>query len=237
MSSNNSFSEFQDLLGYTFKNKNLLAQAFTTPQLGNELKVAHYDILETLGDAVIKTILVSKKIKEGAKDITKLKQGLENNITLSNIASKYFGLENYIRKASNQELAGTKILADVLEALCGAIYLDSNHDILLVEKIIVDKFYDDWDKLMDPTVLSKNDLLEHLQKIFKITPIIKSEYEGTGLDNKKAWIAKNPKIVNDLNQILLELPSNLKSKPSKTKKEADKDLYSKILQYLRNKER
>ncbi len=238
MSSINSLSEFQDFLGYFFKNKDLLVQALTTPQLGNELKMAHYEILETLGDAVIKTIFISKKIQEGAQDpgkITKIKQGIENDASLSVIALKYFGLENYVRKANNQELAGTTILADVLEALCGAIYLDSNHDILLVEKVIIDKFYDDWDKLMDTTVLSKNELLEHLQKMFKETPIVKLEYEPTGPDNKKMWIAKNPKILDHQGRILIDLPNGLASAISKTKKEADKDIYVKIFRYLKEK--
>lgn len=239
MFSNKALSDFQVFLGYNFKNKGLLVQALVTPQRGHELAIPSYEGLDTLGDAIIKTILISKKIKEGVQNkegLTKLKQGLENNITLVKIASRYFNLEKYIYRAKNQEIEGTKILADIFEALCSAIFLDSNSDILMIEKKIIDKFYADWDELMDKNVLKKNDLLEYLQDIFKITPKVAVEYEGTGPPNEKIWIGKNPKILDDLGNKLIDLPQELKSKPSKTQPEADKDLYMKILQYLKNKE-
>ncbi len=88
---------------------------------------------------------------------------------------------------------------------------------------------------MDTTVLNKNELLEHLQIIFKQTPIVKLEYEPMGPDNKKMWIAKNPKILDHQGRILIDLPNGLASAISKTKKEADKDIYVKIFRYLKEK--
>ena len=53
-------NRFQDLIRYQFKNPKILLQALTTPQYGNENKLLHYEILETLGDAVIKLIFSLK---------------------------------------------------------------------------------------------------------------------------------------------------------------------------------
>ena len=44
---NEKLDEFQEHIGYEFKNRKLLIQSLTTPQLGNEIGKAHYDFLET----------------------------------------------------------------------------------------------------------------------------------------------------------------------------------------------
>ena len=232
-------NEFQRLIDYRFKDLNLLKQALTTPHLGNELNVPHYDIIETLGDAVIKTIFISKKIRDGVNEpgeITKTKQMLENDDTLSLIARKYFHLEKYVFKSEKQEIEGTNILADVLEAICGAIYIDSNK-MKLVETKIVDIFYDDWNSIIkNSPVLNKNKLLEFLQDIYRFTPSIKSEFEKFGLEHDPKWIAKNPKIYDQNKELIsLELPLNLKSKPFRSKKDAEQDLFLKILRHLKKK--
>ncbi len=228
--------EFQQLIKYEFINEELLVQALTTPLFGNENNAPHYDILETLGDAVIKTILISKKIKDTKGEInpeiiTKTKQAIENNESLAKIAEAYFHFEKYIFKAKNQDLKikDKKILADVLEAVCGALYLDSNN-LNTVDDIIISKFYDNWDSLIeDSTIFNKNKLLEYLQQTYRITPEIELQYESSGPDNDLLWVAKNPKILN----INIDLPFSLKSMASKSKKEAEKDLYKKILDYLK----
>jgi len=56
----NKLNRFQDLISYQFKNPKILLQALTTPQYGNENKLPYYEILETLGDAVIKLIFSLK---------------------------------------------------------------------------------------------------------------------------------------------------------------------------------
>jgi len=76
--------KFQDFIKYKFKNQNLLLQALTTPMYGNEQGIPNYDILETLGDAVIKLIFSLKLYNSGIRDpdqLTKMKQCLENNKT------------------------------------------------------------------------------------------------------------------------------------------------------------
>ena len=226
--------EFQEFLEYRFKNKDLLKQALTTPQLGKERNIPHYDALETLGDAVIKLALILKIFETNMPDpgkITKTKQMIENDEILSFIAYKYFNLQNYIFKAKEQEIEETTILADVIEAVSGALYLDSNLDIKLVERKIIDKFYEDKDNIIEnSSIFNKNKLLEFIQKIHKITPTLLVEYESSGPDHNPVWIAKNPKFTN----INIDLPKDLKSKGANSKREAEQDLYLKILEFLKN---
>jgi len=69
--------QFQEYIRYQFKNPKLLLQALTTPQYGNENNMSHYEILENLGDSVIKLIFSMKLYNEGEDDpgnLTKTKQ-------------------------------------------------------------------------------------------------------------------------------------------------------------------
>ncbi len=232
--------EFQEYISYKFNDEQILFQALTTPQFANESGLEDYEVLETLGDAIIKLIFILKKYNEGIKSpgaITKLKQQLENDNTLNKIAIQYFKLDKFIFKSEKQEVEGTKILADIFEAICGAMFLDANMDIKIVEKKIIDKFYDDWDRIVEKSsILYKNMLLEFLQSRLRFTPIIETEFESIGPDNKPIWIAKNPKLYDPNKKKLRNLNKYikyLKSEKFKTKKQAEQYLFFKMLEILK----
>ncbi len=231
----------QEIIDYKFKNEDLLKQALTTPLLGNKMGIAHYEILETLGDAVIKTILVSKIIEENKSNldpeiITKTKQAIENNETLANIAELYFDLRKYIFMDQNQDLENKdrKILADVLEAICGALYLDDN-SLKIAEEKIINKFYGDWDTIMDKSIFYKGQLNEYLQKKYGFNPIIQYEYDKKGSEEDRSWIAKNPKILDPNRKVLYNFNS-MTSKPFKKRRKAEQYLSPLILEQLKKDE-
>ncbi|MFX1312092.1 MAG: ribonuclease III domain-containing protein [Promethearchaeota archaeon] len=231
--------EFQEIINYRFQDETLLIQALTTPQLGNEIGKASYEFLETLGDAVIKVIFILKLYQMNINDpgeITKIKAGLEMNKALKQVANK-INLSQFIFKTETQKVKGTRIMADVFEAICGAIFLDAHHDFTLVAEKMIDPFYEDFDLIIKSSIISeKNELLEFLQEQYKKPISIRLEYEKSGFDHDPIWIAKNPKIVDNQNQKeLVKLSRSLKSGKFKNKKETEKDLYSKILEYLQNK--
>lgn len=130
----------EDALGYTFSNKDLLNRALTRKAYANEQnqqKREHEDqeIFETLGDAILKTVLVDRLIATGCKtpeEITNRKMELENEEGLAKI-SREFGIGSYIKlgqgeikqKANEQQ----SVLHATLEALIGAIYLDGGYDV------------------------------------------------------------------------------------------------------------
>jgi ribonuclease-3 len=229
-------TKFQDFISYQFKDPFLLFQALTTPQYGNQNHIPHYEILESLGDAVIKLIFSLKLYNEGLDDpgvFTKTKQRLEDNQTLIKVA-KEMELGKYVFLSNKQKLEGTAILADVFEAICGAIYLDSNNDLKLVEQKILNKYFSDWDSMIEQSPhLYKNQLLEYLQDIYKITPKLMFEYESFGPLNDTRWIVKNPKIIDQNQDEIVEIPSTIRSEKFKRKKDAEKDLSLKILKYLK----
>ncbi|MFX0137857.1 MAG: ribonuclease III domain-containing protein [Candidatus Hodarchaeota archaeon] len=231
--------KFQEFIKYEFKNDRLLAEALTTPKLANEIGAPSYDFLETLGDAVIKVIFILKLYRIGIKDsgnITKIKSNLESDNAIKKVANR-IKLENYIFKTEDQKIKGTRILADVFEAICGALFLDSDCNLSLIEKKIIDAFYEDLDIIIQNSLISsKNVLLEFLQDKFKVNVIIELEYTKRGHEHDPIWIAKNPKIFEAGSQKeLIMIAKDLKSAKFKNKKDAEKDIYAKILKYLEKK--
>ena len=231
-------NQFQALINYQFKNPKILLQAITTPQYGNENKLPHYEILETLGDAMIKLIFSLKLYYEGEDDpgnLTKTRQRLEDNRTFLKVAND-MELWRYVFVSNKQKIEGTSILAEVFEAICGAIYIDSGNNLKIVEQTMIDKYFHDWDLMIkDSPHLYKNQLLEYLQDIYKITPKLKFEYENLGSINDSRWVVKNPKILDQNQKKIIELPKTLRSEEFRRSKDAEKDLSLKILKYLQEK--
>ena len=231
-------NQFQDFINYRFNKPEILLQALTTSQFANENNTSSYQILETLGDAVIKLLFSLKLYSKGEIDpgnLTKTKLRLEDNQTFHKIA---MGMElwKYIFSSKKQRVKDSSILADIFEAICGAIFIDSVNNLQVVEKIIIDRFITDWESLIKESPhLYKNQLLEYLQNKFKITPTIKFDYEKLGPDNDTHWVAKNPKIVDNNQKELIKLPNNLKSEIFRTHKDAEKNISLKILKYLEEK--
>ena len=213
-------NQFQNFINYRFNNPEILLQALTTSQFANEKKTSSYQILETLGDAVIKLLFSLKLYSKGEIDpgnLTKTKLRLEDNQTFHKIA---MGMElwKYIFSSKKQRVKDSSILADVFEAICGAIFIDSGNNLQVVEKIIIDRFITDWESLIKESPhLYKNQLLEYLQNKFKTTPTIKLDFEEIDPKGDRRWIAKNPVIVDTNQKELIKVPNYLKSKKFKTK--------------------
>jgi len=129
----------EDALGYAFSDKNLLNRALTRKAYANEQKQQNKDIedqevFRTLGDAVLKTVLVDLLIKSGCKtreEITNRKMELESVEGLAKIGRK-LGIGQYIKLGQGEikQKANEKqyVLAETLEALIGAIYLDKGFE-------------------------------------------------------------------------------------------------------------
>lgn len=116
-----------------FNNKDLLELALTHRSYVNEHKGkrTNNERLEFLGDAVLEFI-VSEKLYLQFQDkeegfLTALRSNLVNTQALSQVAKK-IGLGNAVNLSKGEEETGGRdnpsILADTLEAIIGAIYLD-----------------------------------------------------------------------------------------------------------------
>ena len=141
-----SLSSLEHTIGYRFKNRYLLECALTHSSFANEQKIhkySDYERLEFLGDAVLEMIssafLFHKypDMKEGR--LSKLRASLVCEAALSACA-RDLGLSAYIRLGKGAEAAGARnkdtILCDVVEALIGAMYLDSE-DLPSVQRFVM----------------------------------------------------------------------------------------------------
>jgi ribonuclease-3 len=130
-----NFSILEKSIGFTFKNKDLLLQSTTHRSYLNEhpdSKCGHNERLEFLGDAVLEIIVTENLYNrfpdtpEG--DLTNWRASLVNAKMLAVVGAK-IKLEKFIllsrgeSKDSNSK-ARQYILANAVEALIGAIYLD-----------------------------------------------------------------------------------------------------------------
>lgn len=124
-----------DRLGYRFKDKSLLEEAFRHSSYVNEAPdpaLRDNERLEFLGDAVL-DLAVSHLLMELFEDapeglLSKFRAMVVNEQSLSSTA-RSMGLGEYLFLGRGEELSGGRdkpsILADALEALIGALYLDA----------------------------------------------------------------------------------------------------------------
>lgn len=129
---------FEDKAGVAFSDKNLLTTAFTHRSFVNESNSAkaHNERLEFLGDAVLEIVVTDYLFRaypdtsEGA--LTSYRSALVNTSMLSGIAES-LGMNNCLRlskgEAKDTGRARQTILANTLEAVIGALYLDQGYDV------------------------------------------------------------------------------------------------------------
>lgn len=124
----------EEEIGYKFNNSELLLEAVTHSSYSNEMRInkrSHYERLEFLGDAVLELVssefLYAKypMVPEGGLSKKRAAMVCESSLA---ICAKNMHLGDYIYFGKGEEGAGGRfkdsILADVTEAILGAIYLD-----------------------------------------------------------------------------------------------------------------
>src|SRR5260221_4995549 len=130
-------SPLEQNIGTNFKNKDLLLQALTHRSYINENPKWHLDHnerLEFLGDAVLELVVTENlyaNYPNPEGQLTNWRAALVNAVMLSEI-SKRFNLNDYILlsrgEAKDTGRARQYILANAMEALIGAIYLDQGYN-------------------------------------------------------------------------------------------------------------
>ncbi|MGI5172020.1 ribonuclease III [Treponema sp. OMZ 840] len=138
-------NDFQKRLGIKFKDIQLLDTAFYHRSFSNEISgiAENNERLEFLGDAVLGMVTAAYLYKSLAEhpegELTKIKSFVVSETSLSEIALS-IGVEQCLCLGKGEELSGGRgkkaILADAMEAVFGAYYLDSGFK--AVEKLILD---------------------------------------------------------------------------------------------------
>ncbi len=127
--------ELETRIGYTFRNRYLLECALTHTSYANEQKIRRYEDyerLEFLGDAVLEMVssdfLYEKYPNKKEGELTKIRASLVCEPSLA-FCARDLDLEQFIRLGRGEESCGGRgkdsITSDVMEAVIGAMYLDS----------------------------------------------------------------------------------------------------------------
>jgi len=150
-------------LGYRYRDAALLEAALTHRSAGGR----HNERLEFLGDAVLNCVVAMLVFREFAEasegDLSRFRASLVSGEALAVIAAE-IGLGDHLRLGSGELKSGgfrrKSILADALEALFGAIYLDSGFEAAqrVIERLIVPRL----DRL--PTAAELKDPKTRLQE-------------------------------------------------------------------------
>lgn len=173
--------EFEKTLGITFNNPSLIETALTHSSYANQHKKMSYnEKLEFLGDAVLQ-LAVTEAIymnypKKTEGELTKLRALIVCEASLYEVALGWH-LGRHIKMSKGEEITGGReraaLLADAVEAVIAAVYLDQGMDI--ARRFVLTNFK----SLMDKA--DKNEIIldykTSLQEILQENGEIEIKYE------------------------------------------------------------
>ncbi len=191
-----NFPSLEEKIGIKFKNPDYLIQAFVHRSYLNEhhdFPLSQNERLEFLGDAVVELVVTEFLFKEYGNpegELTNWRAALVNAKMLSSIAYE-IGMEPYLFLSHGEAKdSATKardyIMANVFEAVVGAIYLDQGYD-------ISSQFITKWVLTKLPYVLEnglymdpKSRFQESAQEVTGTTPTYRVLFEE-GPDHAKSF--------------------------------------------------
>jgi len=158
----------ENKINYKFRDINLLEEALTHSSFRNDTK-SNQERLEFLGDRVLGLVIAEYLFQNFVSDreglLTNKFRYLIQNRQCTNIAKK-IDIKNYIQfgssKKNNKKTISDSILADSVEALLGAIYLDGGFN---ESKNIILSLWDEYltnEETMNARVSVKNILQEYI---------------------------------------------------------------------------
>lgn len=216
-----SISQLEKTLDIKFKNKDLLLEAVVHRSYINEhrgFKLDHNERLEFLGDAVLELIVTEylfKKYPNPEGDLTNWRASLVNSVSLTEV-SKRIDLEKYMLLSKGEaqdksKKARDSILANAVEAIIGAIYLDqgirastkfiNRFFISKLDYILENKLFEDPKSTFQEMAQDKTGITPHYKVLsetgpdhnrhFKIGVLLKKETIaiGEGSSKQEAQVA------------------------------------------------
>lgn len=188
--------KLEESIKVKFKNKDLLKQALVHRSYLNEnrdFELDHNERLEFLGDAVLElatTEFLFKNFSNPEGELTNFRAALVNSNMLSKIANE-LGLEEYLLMSRGERKDTGKarqyILANSLEAIIGAIYIDQGYR--KAKKFVNDNFLVKMDDVLNKKLYQdpKSKFQEQAQEEIGETPTYKVMKEW-GPDHDKHFV-------------------------------------------------
>lgn len=190
-----SFESIEDLLKVKFKDQELLKTSLTHRSYLNEHKnflLPHNERMEFLGDAVLELVVTDylyKHYPNPEGELTNYRSALVNHRILSEIA-KRLGIEDHLLMSKGESRdtgrARQVILANAMESVIGAIYLDQGYDVAseFIYREILSELPDIVAK--GAYIDSKSQLQEIVQERENVTPVYRVMGES-GPDHEKVF--------------------------------------------------
>ncbi len=188
-------------LDYQFSDISLLENALTHSSYSNEMKRRGFNAksnesLEFLGDAVLELVisdeLFSKYQKDGEGTLTKMRQNLVCEGTLARIGER-LKLGDYLNVGTGDESTDVrhraKVIADALEAVIAAIYIDdavrghSNY-----RSVILALFADEIARVMENGDVDYKTMLQQFVEK-NADCVLRYEYAECGPEHEKIFTA------------------------------------------------
>ncbi len=167
----NSIPEIEKKIGYTFKDKSLLTQAFTRSSFCNEHRVrgkrqiVSNEVLEFFGDSVLSTAIISLMLQEKTEryehgvyteldegDFSNIRSKLSDKRNLSRSMAQ-LGLQKYLRMGEGDAKLGIEnepsVMEDLFESIVAAVYIDCGMNMARVIKVV--------SKILDTSVYFSGD--------------------------------------------------------------------------------
>ncbi len=233
--STTDISSLEQSLEYKFKNIEFIQEALRHSSFVNEqndFSLTNNERLEFLGDSVLGLIISHllmirfPEMNEG--DLSKMRAAIVNETQLANVAQD-LSLGSYLMLGKGETLAHgyekKSILADTLEAVLAAIYLDGGID--SVSKVIETLFAEPVNSLALKLIKKdfKSRLQEHAQFRFKMIPCYEVISED-GPSHDKTFTVR------------MTVGSDISTEGiGKSKKEAEQDAAEKGLKLLKTPEK
>ena len=226
------YSKLEEQVGYTFKNKELLKTALTHTSYAYEKNVQSNEKLEFLGDSILEFIssvyLYSNysNLKEG--EMTKVRAQVVCEESLYKIAKSH-DFSDFLRLGKSEKMSGgkikTAILADSVEAVIAAMYLDGGLE--PAEKFIIKNLKEEI-KIASKNVGQK-DYKTVLQEILQKHGDVDIKYniiKETGPDHDKVFEAE-----------VLYNKKVLAEGTGKSKKHAEMEAAKHAIEIIKNKKK
>jgi len=191
--------DFQKTAAIRFRSLDLLNLSFVHRSASNEFpQKVNNERLEFLGDAILgactATLLYEKLTEQPEGELAKIKSVVVSEDTLAGIARE-LQIDTLLILGKGEELSGGRtkkaILADALEALIGAYYLDSGYKAVFefiskyieveIERVVTNQHHRDYKTLLQ----------EKSQHLFRTYPIY-TLLKRTGPDHERMfWVEVN----------------------------------------------
>ena len=124
-------AELEEKIGYEFKDKNLLRQAFVHSSYGRLKGLEDNERMEYLGDAVLQMVVTEWQYLRDSSDEGKMTSDRQKLVCEETLLAEVheLAIEKYLLYAGSlSQNVGKKAVSSLFETLVAAIYLDGGYE-------------------------------------------------------------------------------------------------------------